>query len=795
MLHEVLLALSGHPSPLFGDGKVTPSDDAEFLLSPSEKTLLKSLGNLSHRHRKLRQQLTTVAANHPSVICRAVAVALQQTHLERFQQRIVDVERKILTRDAALVGAYDIVPLAAVVAEFDDWQRLMVWYGDLADLMMGGGEGRSDSRTKARPSSGAKLIDYLHDEMQTGFPEIESAATELTRVAEMAWLRQLSSWLVYGQLPAFGSEDFFIRAEREEDGVVFSQDKALLPALVTAPTAATIVFIGKSIHQVQSHKKNSLQVSSNQTTQWDEKSIASAHLQRLSSLSLPLAASQFSRTIADIRLSLSQNVLQHLLPTPVTVQLLSCLRQFFLLVRGEFAVALIEEAENRIAARQQSMGRLATNPDPAKALQALKLKDAELHQALQNTFKTLASYSTAGRHASAAEFDEQTIADLDYAQRLLSLGAPRPASSSRPSTADSAVANPPPALSPIAFNDLLFPAPVELTLHVPPPLDLFLAPRDVVTYSHVHAYLLAIRRGHMKLSALWKRPGARRSNQLGRDSSRQSERQKRRQQDRIIAMRKVWATCSAAVFLLSETAAFFEGEVISGSCAHFQRWVEEGVIEEEPKEISKFGELSISSPSVPTKTTSPSHPKENPSSRPLTPKSQRDPETLATGHRSFLGALTYALLLTDAPYTRELRSLLGAVDQLTAFFGRLLDLQARRDALDSASTSEEEDPTLAHLAEEERIAALGLDRARKTVDSGLKAVLARLRAIDQERVGSLRFLDISAAGGGEGVAAFRGGGKYEVWRGGGGVNSLLMKLDFGRTPVGTVAVGSGALLP
>lgn len=145
------------------------------------------------------------------------------------------------------------------------------------------------------------------------------------------------------------------------------------------------------------------------------------------------------------------------------------------------------------------------------------------------------------------------------------------------------------------------------------------------------------------------------------------------------------------------------------------------------------------------------------------PPIQRDPETLASGHRAFLASLTYALLLTDVPYTAELRALLGNVDNLIAFFTRLLDLQQKVD-LEKESGGEN-----AFTVEEEKNATLDLDRWRKRVDSAMKSVVGRLRQLDHERIGSLRYLNLRPAEEGD----------FEVWKGG-GVDRLLMKLEFGR---------------
>ncbi|KAF7196703.1 Gamma-tubulin complex component 4 [Pseudocercospora fuligena] len=718
MLHEVLLALSGHPSPLFADS-VSDHDASDIpLLSPSEKALLDSVGRLSELHRRLKRHLETISSTHVSVICRAVATSVQQTHLARFQKKILDTESKILKNDASIVGAYEIVPLAALVAEFDAWPRLMSWYWDLATFMS---SPKHDSGSGVQCTS-ARLIDKLRAETQTGFPEIEDAATELARAAERAWLRQLSSWIVYGKLPTLGARDFFIRAEGDEGSRSFAKKKELLPSFVTPSLAASLLFIGKSIHQVEYYRRSSNTRSTPSIPAADQTQLASDHLQQLSSLSLPIVPSQFSRTIAHIRLSLSQNVLQHLLPMSETVQVLVCLRQFFLLDRGEFATALIAEAEERVQSRQQNMGKLLAQ-DPVKALQSLSMKDTELNQVLRQVWRSLAAADENGEDAT-----------LDYAQSQISLTNPK-YSSSRPSTADSS-SDGMPEISSIAFNNLLFPNPTELSMTISPPLDLFLSSRDLETYTAISSYLLAIRRGHQRLNSLWKRTPARRDHPVS--TAQQSDLRPRHNQ-RNIAMRRVWATCSAAIFMLSETAAFFEGEIVRQSCEHFQTWIEE------PLRQSTRSTSSIAS------------------DKPI----QRDPETLAAGHRTFLSSLTYALLLTDMQFTRELRSLLGNVDNLIAYFQRLLDMQQKMD-FEQQSGSES-----AHTVSEEQRMSLELDRARKKVDSDLKSVIRRLRQLDGDRVGSLRHLEQKRPDQGD----------FEAWKDGGSIDRLLMKLEFGRMVV------------
>ncbi|KAK3114331.1 hypothetical protein LTR53_007458 [Teratosphaeriaceae sp. CCFEE 6253] len=699
MLHEVLLALSGHPSPLFQKQEPNGgphSSDIHSLLSPSEAALLQSIGTLAEQHRRLRAHVEAISSKHQSTICRAVATSIRQSFLARFQKKILNVEGKILTRDATVVGAYDIVPLATIVA-----------------CLMQRKSGPNEASHASQGCSGATLINYLRAQANTGFPEIEQAAIELSRVAELAWLRKLAPWVVHGKLPVHAAGDFFVQAD-PGDKHTFQKRAELTPELVATATATSIVFVGACLNRIEHLRRNGRASGSSTAHDIDDRQLAATHLQHLTSLPLPIHHAQLSRAISSIRLSLSQNVLQRLLPMSDITRLLSCLRRYFLLGQGEFAMALIEEAEARLLARQQSTSRLLQQ-DPTKALKSLSIKDAELHQALRSTWKRL-----------ARDEDAEDLV-LEFARTHMTLGSPTSHTEHKRSSESSNDGKA--RLSHIAFSDLLFPMATVLGLDVTSPLDLFITPADIEMYAAVNSYLLAIRRAQIRLAGLWRRTSARRT----RTSV-------PRMAERARQTRKVWATSSAALSLVSETAAYFEAEVVQGSCDHFERWV--------AKPTSSEG-LNDSLASV--------------QKEPPTDVAQRDPETLSAAHRAFCAALAYALMLTDMPFTRELRSLLGNIDALVAFFNSLLNVQQRLD-LESDEDGESDFTT----GEEARL-SLELDRARKKVDSDARSVVHRLRQLDHERIGLGRYLEVDMAE----------SGAFEPWKGG-GVDRLLMKVDFGR---------------
>jgi hypothetical protein len=127
--------------------------------------------------------------------------------LAAFQRKVLEVEDGILRKDAGSVGAYNIVPLTQIVGEFQPWVRRMEWFLEVVELMMRRmGNGKVEERC-----TGAKVIDWLCEAMRTGYVDIEIVAGELTRVAEMAWVKCVAGWVLYGRLPSFGREDFFVQ--------------------------------------------------------------------------------------------------------------------------------------------------------------------------------------------------------------------------------------------------------------------------------------------------------------------------------------------------------------------------------------------------------------------------------------------------------------------------------------------------------------------------------------------------------------------------------------------------------
>lgn len=778
MLHEILLSLSGHPSPLLREAAAAanprdariPVSSAAKAISPPERALLASLAHISDLHVRLLSTTAQISASHGSAICRGVATAIDTVHLAAFRRKVLDVEDAVLRRDAALVGAYNAVPLTAVVAEFTPWTRRLEWLWGIVQFMQ-------DTPVGAGP----RLIDRLRGEVQTGYVDIEETSTSLVRVAEVAWLKQVSAWILYGQLPTFGVEDFFVQksdAGEEEYTCV----AALLPSFVTPSTAASMLFIGRSLNRIRSRSLGDSQLQG--------AGHLSSQLKELSRLTYPLESGTFSATITNIRRFLSRTTLQKLLPFSKVMEILLLLRDFFLLGRGEFAMALIQQADEKIRSRWRRTENLAY--EKRDGLATVVLKEGEVSAVLARTWAALGSML--GQHADEDE-------GVELARDLLRLTLSKPSKSSTLAIpATSAAEGLLTSIASTPFRNLLFSVPVVMMLQIPAPLDLFLSQSDLQTYIAIHSYLLSIRRAHIRLTDLWKITSLRRhhppppappyaSTRAGREKTRVL---RARHIARENSLRSTWAACSAAIFFLAETEAYLQAEVVAGLWDGFQRWLTTGSNDEpqqqrpnknasayQPAEgndiLGGHGDEDIwlEEASTGAKSGSSEYPDAAPPAS--TTQQTQDPQSLAQAHRAYLRHLVHCLLLSHQSFTDALYGFLVDVDRLVALVTRL---QAVWTAADLETDVGVVDAFVDHEREEREVVREIRDVERQVKD-GVEGCIGVLRGLE----GDWRNMGLESEGdqdveSGGGEMRMREEGQY-VPRRVGGVDRLLMKLDFG----------------
>ncbi|KAI4233922.1 MAG: hypothetical protein LQ352_008210 [Teloschistes flavicans] len=729
MLQELLLALSGHPSPLLSNGNdniLKPGTD-DFL-SPAETALLTSLSNsLGQKHLSIRVKANDVVSNHPSAVCRAVCAAILSKHLAQFQQKILEVERSILNQDPSIVGAYNIVPLSAIVAAFDGWDRKLEWLWRLVSSVQT--QGSRDKRdgesaeTKESLYTANAIIAYLRDATHTGHPDIEQLSLDLVKAAETAWLKQLTLWLLYGKLPLLGAVDFFIgKATKEPEHDVFTLRLDLIPPFVDASTASSILFVGKSLNLIKARgasdgdKENTIDESA-------ASELRASHLKELQSLKLPVNVTRFTGAIRSIRFSLSKDVLRHLLPLPNVIEVLRVLKEYFLLGKGEFALALISAADERLVDKQ-SISANRHRHKGSESLSQLIVKEGEVGSVLARAWTSLASVQGFD--------DEDDDDDLELARQLIELSLESKVRRQKDAIGEQAS----PGL-PDVFQDLLLPTSTLLTLRIQSPLDLFLTPADVATYSRIHAYLLALRRSHLHLSKLFTLSTMRRDPKPRRVGTPSDLHQtlRGRGAERARRTRSVWATVRSSAFLLATIGAYFQVEVIQSSWDEFHEWLDPSIPrtsrpssrQEQHFKTSLDGLLApqrnhVDEEALPLET------------RNETERQLRDPERMMLAHKKFIDSLCHSLLLLDNRFTSRLRTFMTEIDHLCALMNRLEKVQQSVD-LELCATARTKP---SHSEAEEEHLFNQLESARRKLDAGLATLVKLLQEMDIASTGLTR---------------------------------------------------------
>jgi hypothetical protein len=701
------MSLSGHRSPLWDQLKENPGSNApdsiRNYLAPSEMALLAPLAHLSDTHIKLRDHIEEVATSHPSAICRAVASSIGSDDLSMFRQKILEVEKSILLKDAAYVGAYGIVPLSTVVSDFSPWTRRLDWLWQVVSHIFPSTSG--DQRRRAK-CTGPELINYLEGETYTGYSDLEEMATRLLEVAQRTWMRQVATWVLYGKLPAYNGEDFCIGATGHRtaaEGKTFDLRQILIPKCISQPAAASLLSIGESLNQIRSQTTASSQAGPDPVMV-----LLPVSLAHLNGVKYPLSSAAFTSTIRSIRLSISQNALSQLLPLPKVLEVLDVIQEFQLLGRGEFAIALINHADARIAKRPREVAKPVRK---AGRLDEMTIKEAETSAVLSQTFADLASLQ---------RDDEDDDEILEKARSVLRLVVKDSKDTTDVGT----------------FASTLLPTPTSLDLILPKDsaLNLFLSPSDLKTYANINSYLISLRRAELHLSALWKITSLRRCQPtpLGPPASarpagqRLLATQRAREAKRSGQLRRHWANASKVMFVLNELGAYFQGEVVHGNWEHFRSWIDQ----EDAKRSESAG--SAKSGSRPGTATSGSARLKNSQlsssvgsgAAPLRDQmnARNDPVALAQAHRAYLQNLFESLLLGHKHFMHALRNVLIMVDHFVALFTRLqsawqgLDLQDDEGVVDALSDfAKEEREVLDEMSRTGALLEEGLNRLVETV--------------------------------------------------------------------------------
>ncbi|KIV87658.1 hypothetical protein PV11_03190 [Exophiala sideris] len=699
MLHEILLSLSGVQSPIWDQGRLPGELNGQTFnqyVSPPERAMLESLAHLQRLHVQVKHATAQFTKTHESMVCRAVSASIADVHLGNFMDKIVQVETSILKKDAGYVGAYGIVPLSTIVSDFAPWTRRLEWLKAVVEQL-------NANSQPTRPSAPG-LLDFLEKETHTGYSDIEEMAVALLTVAQRAWMRIASLWILYGKLSRFGPHDFCVKENPQASSTIdtFLLDQLLVPKFVNTAAAQALCSTGTALNQLRSHGKHatfSLKTSSDPAM-----TLLSRHLKLLESLEYPLNPSLLENVFLSINSSISENALSQVLPRALVMRLLQVILRYVLLDHGEFAVSLVAHADDRVMNRQHAQTAVRPVRRIGK-LDDLAVKDAEINSILSKTMAELA--------ALGVDDDVEEEVFL-FAKQILSLKTVDVENGSH-------------------MVSTLLPTTTFLYITIPPssPLHIFLSPQDTEVYALLNAYLVSVYRAGFHLSGLWKLSGHRRSYPTPLGPPRSASKAghailaARRSRDtrRMKRTRRHWTVASKALFLVNELEAYLQGEVIQNSWTQFHRWLE--------------GEDAIVSPKSSRPTTSSSAAQSRTTGLPDgtsglgssdTNVRPSDPRLLAEAHGIFLQGLKSGLFFTNGPFIQTMKTLVTQCDHFNALFSRLqvvwegLDLQEDDGVVDAFSSYEKD----------EREVLSEMDRTSDAINASVIQLVNKIRELAAE---------------------------------------------------------------
>lgn len=165
MQHELLMVLAGYPTSL----------NAGLLLHPAEQDMFEQAIEFGGRFRSVKTACRLSAEPLTRVI--------EKTVVRPFLKCLVDIEKQILSGEG-IYGSYPSVSLAAIFADsVFKWDRRLEYAQNLLDF-----EGPT-----------AELITQTKIDTLSGYPDVAEMACACLKELDEAWLREISSWVLWGQ--------------------------------------------------------------------------------------------------------------------------------------------------------------------------------------------------------------------------------------------------------------------------------------------------------------------------------------------------------------------------------------------------------------------------------------------------------------------------------------------------------------------------------------------------------------------------------------------------------------------
>ncbi|KAF9419373.1 hypothetical protein BGZ94_009431 [Podila epigama] len=558
MLHELLITLSGYPGDIFRPYPPEPMQATTFavhdfpLLHPAEKEGLDRLAQLGFYFKEFNEFIATYKTPTPftvssssssssslsatplpsrqpyqSLYLKAMTNTLQ-VKLESYRDTIIQTEAGILSGQDNLGG---MVPLSTISARFAPFQLVFPAIASLITEIRAGYCVSPESEERM-PYSGGKLIDLLQDKAASGVPIQKEWMTDLLQGCQAVMMRQIVSWVIYGQIQD-PFDEFFIYAlqptiegggnhgdslglfqsrlrgstslrhrmssssqqqQQQQSGSLRPQkighekwqaeyaiDDRMLPTMIPASLAQAMLFIGKSIATSKQAKPKPIAIPPALTqkhlnlmlpfiVQPSPSTTASTQTD-MTTLSGALMLNKLTHAIHQIRTDIANHLWVVVQVGDRVVSAIESFRRYFLLGDGEFALKLIDGLEDF---KRNRLSRLGQNINSAGAV---SIRDHDLGGMLTKAAR--------GTRSIAREEDPSLYSyDLRLQSSLESSGGEASGQGGM-------------------FDDQLLGIPVRLCYTLSWPLDFFLTSEDLSQYGDMFAFLITVRKAQVKLQQAW----------------------------------------------------------------------------------------------------------------------------------------------------------------------------------------------------------------------------------------------------------------------------------------------------
>ncbi|KAI8970460.1 gamma-tubulin complex component protein [Mycotypha africana] len=614
MLHELLFVLLGYPGDVFKPSPASISSEtattfaipSEFpLLHPTERASLNRLGQLGWNFYKISEaisQIREASSKHHSKsrtstlsdisygsYIQAFTTSLENV-LNQYRTAVLELEKEIL--DDTLGAGSNIVPLTLLTANLSRWEMTLpfLWKQLIQPIILSTKETAGDGNI---PNYyGCRIFDLiLYHLKTTGVYEIRHILQTILEDLDAVLRRQLTTWMVYGQLIDPHNE-FFISSD-------YKVNKELLPQHIPYSVAESILFVGKAI-AIVNHQSQQQQLNSNNSKQqrrWEEtipEALQEKHLRLLSALischsqQSSSSISHSSHTLQYVVSQIKKSTADWLFSTVLIGKYgldhyVSSFRNIFLLEDGDLASNFIEACciwkKRNIVLSDNDSNIINNNSNATTA----KFRQQELNFILK---KAAASAISSTSTLDATDVISSSL--LSRYQIIIDTDQQLP------------------------FSDLLLPSiPVHLTFHLSWPLDLFLTKRDIRVYSHLWAFLISVKSTQLTLNQLYQ--------YLLRDNSTTSDNQAEDGYNERI----VWRLRSFMLFWINTFWNHIQSNVIS---KHYNDLIDD-----------------LSTASLSSSSASWNNNEENQAS----PASNFDFEQLQASHEAFLRHILRGCLLTS----------------------------------------------------------------------------------------------------------------------------------------------------